>query len=241
MEETNDCARKVELGNIIVENNMPLVKLLAKRIADRKRGTVDYDDIISEGTLGLIFAKNHYDGSRGIKFSSYASRCVSGFIKAYLHRRCGRVTARVAAASMELRQIVEQAELDHEELTVDSVYKRSKYCSRKFISEMLPKALEHQTLCSEMTVYSEQVSRPKSPFMRMYEKELCESHIKLLTDYAQTFIRLYYYENKNLAEIADKYNITRQAVWCVIHKAIKRMRRNAAKDELLEYTVQRKF
>jgi RNA polymerase primary sigma factor len=38
------------------------------------------EDLIQEGNVGLIFATDHFDPNRGVKFSSYACRCIQGFI-----------------------------------------------------------------------------------------------------------------------------------------------------------------
>ncbi len=44
------------------------------------------EDLISIGTLGLIHAIDEYDLSRGIKFSTFATKCILGKIYVY-HRR----------------------------------------------------------------------------------------------------------------------------------------------------------
>ena len=44
------------------------------------------DELISEGNVGLCKAANSFDGSRNIKFSSYATRCISNQMRMYLRR-----------------------------------------------------------------------------------------------------------------------------------------------------------
>jgi RNA polymerase sporulation-specific sigma factor len=46
----------------------------------------DIDDYVSIGNIGLIKAANTFDESKGIKFSTYASRCITNEIYMYLRK-----------------------------------------------------------------------------------------------------------------------------------------------------------
>lgn len=67
--------------NEIILDNMPLVWYIA-----RKYTNVD-DDVISEGTLGLIHAVDRYDSGRNIRFSSYAYKCINGYMLKYFQSK----------------------------------------------------------------------------------------------------------------------------------------------------------
>jgi RNA polymerase sigma factor (sigma-70 family) len=54
----------------MIESNVGLVHALAK--AYRGRGVAD-DDLVQEGTIGLIQAVDRFDPNRGVKFSTYAA------------------------------------------------------------------------------------------------------------------------------------------------------------------------
>ena len=53
----------------MIERNLRLVHSLAQRY--RGRGA-PYDDLVQEGTIGLVRAVEHFDHRRGLKFSTYA-------------------------------------------------------------------------------------------------------------------------------------------------------------------------
>ncbi|MBV9271990.1 MAG: sigma-70 family RNA polymerase sigma factor [Candidatus Eremiobacteraeota bacterium] len=55
----------------------PLVKKIARRIYRLVPGS-DIDDLIGEGSVGLIRAVDSYDASRGPTLESYASRIIAG-------------------------------------------------------------------------------------------------------------------------------------------------------------------
>ena len=57
-----------------------LVKTTAASIAKNLPNHIDYDDLVSDGYIGLIDAINKYDSSYGYKFETYASFRIRGEI-----------------------------------------------------------------------------------------------------------------------------------------------------------------
>lgn len=64
-----------------VQDNMGLVFLIADKMQHlTTTGIMEYRDLVSEGVLGLIHALERFDPETGNKFSSYAYKCVWGFM-----------------------------------------------------------------------------------------------------------------------------------------------------------------
>ena len=59
---------------------LPLVKYIAGRIAIGLPKSVELDDLINAGVVGLIEAHNNFDPTKGVKFESYASMRIRGAI-----------------------------------------------------------------------------------------------------------------------------------------------------------------
>lgn len=59
---------------------------LLERQATALQCMCDAEDLMQEGYLGLISAVCRYDGSRGVPFSAYASRCVKNQMLSALRR-----------------------------------------------------------------------------------------------------------------------------------------------------------
>ncbi|MFL5457906.1 MAG: sigma-70 family RNA polymerase sigma factor, partial [Myxococcales bacterium] len=57
-----------------------LAKGIALRLAGRVPKSVDMDDLVAAGMLGLIDAADRYDESRGIPFEAYSRRRIQGAI-----------------------------------------------------------------------------------------------------------------------------------------------------------------
>ena len=69
----------------LVEQNMKLVYKVAHDIGIPQSAT-DFDDIVQEGCLGLMFAAENYN-SEISKFSTYACSCIKYAIMSYLTER----------------------------------------------------------------------------------------------------------------------------------------------------------
>ena len=67
----------------LIEHNLRLVAHIIKKYYARQD---DQEDLISIGTIGLIKAIDSFDNSKGIRLSSYASRCIENEILMYLRR-----------------------------------------------------------------------------------------------------------------------------------------------------------
>lgn len=65
-------SKKVEIREKLIEHYLPLVKLVASRLAISLPQHVDKDDLISNGFFGLLDTIEKYDPGRGIKFETYA-------------------------------------------------------------------------------------------------------------------------------------------------------------------------
>lgn len=67
----------VEARNKLVEHNLRLVAHIVKKYYAQ---TDDAEDLISIGTIGLIKGINTYRAEKGVKLSSYVSRCIENEI-----------------------------------------------------------------------------------------------------------------------------------------------------------------
>ena len=65
--------RMLAARSVIVRLNMPLVLAMAKRT---RLGSVDFNELISEGNMALLRSVEKFDCSRGYKFSTYSCRAI---------------------------------------------------------------------------------------------------------------------------------------------------------------------
>jgi RNA polymerase sigma-B factor len=77
----------------LVERFLPLARGLAIRYT---RADETFEDIFQVACLGLVYAIDRYDVSRGRAFSSYAVPTITGEIKRYYRDRRGTCTCLAA-------------------------------------------------------------------------------------------------------------------------------------------------
>jgi len=108
----------------MVDNSLPGVRYLARRIANRLPAHVDVEDLVQVGLVGLLQSIDRYDADRGVKFQTYANRRIEGAMLDYLRsldwrprsvRRRGReLEQAVASAEQRLGESASQEELARE-------------------------------------------------------------------------------------------------------------------------------
>ncbi len=76
-------AGDIEARNLLVEHNLRLVAHIIKKYYTQSEET---DDLISIGTIGLIKGINTFRRDRGVRLTTYASRCIENEILMHFRR-----------------------------------------------------------------------------------------------------------------------------------------------------------
>jgi RNA polymerase sigma-B factor len=94
--------RDLESRERLIEEQLPLVKSLARRYAHRGE---QLEDLVQVGTIGLINAVDRYEPTRGVELTAFAVPNILGEIKRHLRDRCGpiRVPRRYQETSARMR------------------------------------------------------------------------------------------------------------------------------------------
>jgi RNA polymerase sigma factor for flagellar operon FliA len=72
---------------LFLESHVDLVRYTALRIASRLPASVEIEDLVHDGVVGLLDAAAKYDPSRGVRFRTYAESRVRGAILDGLRHR----------------------------------------------------------------------------------------------------------------------------------------------------------
>jgi DNA-directed RNA polymerase sigma subunit (sigma70/sigma32) len=84
----------VDARNALVLANLGLVHLLANQM--RRQG-IRYDDLVQEGTLGLLRATETFDPTRNVRFSTYCVYWIRAKIQRFLQRATKKTSRRLRA------------------------------------------------------------------------------------------------------------------------------------------------
>lgn len=132
----------VEARNMLVEHNLRLVAHIMKKYYTM---TDDADDLISIGTIGLIKGINTYRPDKGVKLTTYASRCIENEILMYFR------ALKKSASDISLSESLD-ADSDGEGLSVLDVVASD---------EDLSECVANQEMCANLRGYVKNVLTPR--------------------------------------------------------------------------------
>lgn len=223
--------RQRALRNRLVEAH----RGLAASIAHDYRGRgVDLDDLVQIALLGILKAVERYDPSRGIPFSSYASRTVNGEIKRYFRDRTWAVRPPRSAQerhldlrratgtlSAQLGRPPDVAELaEHLDLSEDEVLEAMEAGAAYRASSLDAgrSGDDDGAPLAERLAGGETASRPVE--LRMLVKQLLGSLPKREAE----ILRLRFYEELTQSEIAKRLGISQMHVSRLIRRCLLELR-----------------
>ena len=215
--------------NILIENNMGLVRKIAWHMHGRVKSAVEIEDLIQIGMYGLVTAAQNYVVKEGVSFASYAGIRIRGEIVDHLRRNSNlcRTTIQMQQkynASFEKLSRQLQREPKTNEIANDMGLEESELDNW----EQAFAANTHQSLDSvydEFSIWF--ASNDQSPEDELSDTELRENLVealKTLPEREAMLIQLYYVEELNVYEIAEVLEITTGRVSQIKKSAISRLR-----------------
>lgn len=79
-ELANKTEEEIQARQALIESHLGLVHHMARHMARALGGTVELDDLVSFGTIGLIAAVDRFEVERGLSFSTFAAPRIRGAI-----------------------------------------------------------------------------------------------------------------------------------------------------------------
>lgn len=221
----------------------PLVKYVVGRLAIGLPAILDYEDILSYGTIGLIEALDRYDDSKGVKFETYAISRIRGSIIDAL-RSLDRLPRSVRQKAKKLEQIHVDFAAEHGREPTDEEVASAMGLSIEQYNQALID-------CSWVTVSldglldrdnnddgSAPTELPADPneedFTQRLEKrqmiDALTGAIKQLPEREWLIVSLYYRDEMTMKEIAQILEISESRV-CQLHgRALSRLRARLARE-----------
>ena len=215
--------------NILIENNMGLVRKIAWHMHGRVKSAVEIEDLIQIGMYGLVTAAQNYVVKEGVSFASYAGIRIRGEIVDHLRRNSNlcRTTIQMQQkynASFEKLSRQLQRGPKNNEIAKDMGLEASELDNW----EQAFAANTHQSLDSvydEFSIWF--ASNDQSPEDELSDTELRENLVealKTLPEREAMLVQLYYVEELNVYEIAEVLEITTGRVSQIKKSAISRLR-----------------
>lgn len=231
--QTSDPSREDKLMEIL-----PLVKYIAGRIAIGLPKSVELDDLINAGVVGLIEAHANFDPGKGVKFESYASMRIRGSILDEL-RAIDWAPRSTRAKSREMERAIselannlgrspsEQEIAESLDVSLENLYKLLDDLSSTTLlslDELSYGSEDDRPVPLIDTLKSQDNSDALTDLEREEMRNLLVDSIGLLTDQERLVIALYYYEELTLKEIGQVMELSESRVSQIHTKAVLSLR-----------------
>ncbi len=218
-------------GEALIREHMSLVNRIAHHLAARLPASVEVDDLIQTGMLGLLDAAKNYNPGRGASFETYAGIRIRGAMLDEL-RRCDwapRSVQRKARQLAEATRVVENQKQGH---ASDGEVAEQLGLNIQEFHAMARDASVYRVVCFEsdetldVDDYGE-AGPEEAMHNSAFHGELARG-ISNLPEREKLVMSLYYDEELNLREIGEVLGVSESRVCQIHNQALNRLRARLA-------------
>lgn len=223
-----------EVSDISIEDYAYLVKRIAHHMMARMPSSVQVDDLIQSGMIGLLEASQKYDGSKGASFETYAGIRIRGAIvdeirrgdwaPRSVHRNSRRVAEAITAVEARTGRDAKDAEVAQEMgVTVEEYYDITQdTASTRLFS--LDEAYEEGEIRLQHGEGAEAFGGPSQNVHADAMKRALANAIKSLPEREKMVLSLYYEQEMNLKEIGLVLEVSESRISQIHSQATARLR-----------------
>jgi len=218
-----------------IASGLPFVESLARRVASSMPHSIELNDLVQDGMLGLIDAACRFDEERGIKFETFAERRVRGAMIDALRRDAWprgvrRQRREIEAAREQLRRELgaepsladiaarvgsDEARLGRTIVRINTIEQTSPLsATENFDGASLPPTL----------VPSEPVS-PHKAYETREVRERVRAAIASLPARERKVISMYYYAEATMKQIGTEIGVNESRVSQLHARAVQRLKK----------------
>jgi RNA polymerase sigma factor for flagellar operon FliA len=228
----NVAKRNTYTSDELVTSHVELVSRIAHHLAARLPSSVDVNDLMQSGMVGLLEAAGNFDESRGASFETYAGIRIRGamlddirkhdWTPRSVHHKYRQVAEAMNAIEGETgRAATSEEVVERMGITIGEYHKilADSSSSRLFSYE---EAIEEPTL--QRKPPSSDTPRPDQQLYQDQFREQLSGSIDQLPERERLVLSLYYEQELNMKEIGAVLDVSESRV-CQIHgQAVMRLR-----------------
>lgn len=220
--------------NYLLEQHLPLVRRQALNLRARLPPSVELDDLIQAGTIGLLDAMKRYDPTQGVSFATFANQRIRGAMldelrsRDWVPRSVRRANREVDSVLRQLEQRLGRAPEEREVATALGIE------LAEYQQILLDTNGSYLVSFDEMSTEEfdarscEHYASPFIEFAQGRERDRLIKAIETLPEREKLLLALYYQEELNLKEIGAVLGVSESRV-CQLHsQAIARLRQRLA-------------
>jgi len=216
----------------LIIKHAPLVKRIAYHLMGRLPETVQVDDLIQAGMIGLLEAGKNYDASQGASFDTYAGIRIRGamldevrrsdWTPRSVHKKSRMVTEAIKEVENNTGRDAKTAEIaEHLGVSIDEYNKilQDSMGCKAFSVEQLTESGDQAFVDAE-----KDITQPFDLLGKEHFQQALAQAIMGLPERERLVVSLYYEEELNLREIGEVLNVSESRVSQISSQAMLRLR-----------------
>ena len=223
--------RDKKLRDELIEEHMYIVDILSNKYVGKG---IEKDDLYQVASLGLIYAIDRFDPTKGYAFSSFATPTIMGELKRYFRdkgwvirvpRRIQNLYKQINTAKKILPQELQRTPtvadiadyLGEDEETILETMEASKVYAPQSLD------MKYQVQKGENAIdLSEMIGEEDKNFDSIELKDLIDKSKERLNDLEKEILELRYYEGRTQVDIANTLDISQMTVSRIEKKIIQK-------------------
>lgn len=222
----------------LIQEYAPLVKYIAERLSARLPSSIEVEDLINTGVLGLIDAIDKFVTERGVKFKTYAEFRIRGAMLDYLRRQdwaprsMRRKEKELSGVFRRLEQKLKR-QASHEEAAEEMGVSMEEFNSLLYKARGLsmlslnrPRSDDGDEEAKELGEFipDEPENSPYELLNKQEIRDLMAQQIDDLPDKERMVVSLYYFNELTMKEVGHILGVTESRVSQLHSSAILRLR-----------------
>jgi len=221
-------------ADINVEDYAYLVKRIAHHIIARMPSSVQVDDLIQSGMIGLLEAAQKYDSGKGASFETYAGIRIRGamvdemrrgdWAPRSVHRNNRKINEAIAAVEAHSGRDAQDSEVaSYLGVDIQEYHSMTRDCASSRVFS-LDETLEANESQPETQIEDPHSVEPGAGVTEGAMRKALANEIKRLPEREQLVLSLYYEQELNLKEIGEVLNVSESRVSQIHSQAAARLR-----------------
>jgi len=231
--------KDIEIRNELVQRYLYIAEILSKKFLNKG---IEYEDIFQVASLGLIFAIERFDISKGFEFSSFATPTIIGEIKK--HFRDKGWSIRVPRRIQELSKKVNTAKvyLQQELHRVPKIEDIANYlqCSEEEVLEAIEASHVYKPKSLDLSYDNEGddkdillmdlVGDEDKRFGMIENKDFIDNALSKLNEIEIKIIRDRFFKNKTQMHVANELGVSQMTVSRMEKKILLKLKKDYEKS-----------
>lgn len=231
-----------EIRDKLIEHHLYIAEILSKKYSNRG---IDYDDIFQVASIGLIYAIDRFDVSKGFEFSSFATPTIIGEIKKHFRdkgwtirvpRRIQELSKRINNSKVHLSQTLQRSPTiadiaEHLDCTEEEILETME-ASKVYTPQSLDITFDSNGDDKDINL-ADLIGEEDYYFSKIENSDFILKTMETLNEVEKEILIDRYFNKKTQVSIAKKLDISQMTVSRIEKRVLEKLRQEAEKTMIL--------